>query len=109
MGMFDWLKGQPKTKSAMVLYKSGIKKAGKRDHDGAIQDYSDAIELSTASDKEKAMALYNRALVYHAVKENDKAIDDLNSVLTMHSAHSDIKSAATKKLERIKLRTGQKT
>ena len=106
MGISDWFRqvfsGKP---SAMSFYKSGIKKAEKRDHVGAIADYTAAIEFPNADDQEKAMALFNRAVVLHAMREHDRAIEDLNVVLKMHGAHADIKSAASRKLDRIKRRT----
>ncbi len=107
MGISDWLKSTfGKKETALSYYKSGIAKAEKRDNQGAVDDYTSAIEFPNANDKEKAMSLYNRALVYHSLRENEKAIDDLNLVLKMHGAHHEIKSAAKKKMERIRLRTG---
>ena len=45
---------------ALSLYRTGMAKAEKRDYEGAIADYSAAIELAKIPADVKAMALYNR-------------------------------------------------
>ena len=45
---------------ALSLYRTGMAKAEKRDYEGAIADYSTAIELAKIPADVKAMALYNR-------------------------------------------------
>jgi hypothetical protein len=50
----------------------------------------------------KAMALYNRALMYAADGDDQKATDDLKMVLTMPKAPADVRTEATRKLERMR-------
>lgn len=109
MSLPGWLKnvfGGKKT-TALDHYKSGIVKAEKRDHDGAIEDYSMAIDHPAADDSLKSMALYNRALVLHVKEQNESAMADLERVIKMHSAHTKVKNEARSKLDRIRKRTGQ--
>jgi hypothetical protein len=103
MNIFNWLKslftGRGK---ALLLYRRGMARAKKHDHQGAIDDYTATVDMPNAPTDVKAMALYNRALVYAAVEDNPKAIDDLNKVLATVEAPAEIKTEARRKLERMK-------
>ena len=106
MNILKWLKslfnGRGK---ALLLYRRGMARAKKHDHQGAIDDYSALIDMPNTPPDVKAMALYNRALVYSAdaVDEgNSKAIKDLNMVLSTANAPADVKTEARRKLERMK-------
>jgi hypothetical protein len=90
---------------AMSLYKRGMKRARKHDHQGAIDDYTAAIVLPNAPADVKAMAQYNRALVHMAAKEELKAIDDLNGVIAMKEELTNVKTMARQKLMRIERRS----
>ncbi|MCH2182428.1 MAG: tetratricopeptide repeat protein [Mariniblastus sp.] len=110
MGLSNWFKNVVPNKKTAPLdhYKSGIHKAEKKDHQGAIEAYSRAIEHPATDDSLKSMALYNRALVLHVEDQNDEAVADLQKVIKMHGAHTKVKTAAKSKLNRINKRTGQK-
>jgi hypothetical protein len=106
MGFFNSLIGHGSGRSkAMTMYKRGMAKAKKHDFEGAIDDYSAAIDISGAPSDVIAMAMYNRALVHAAAKNSPKAIDDLNEVLGMADLPASIKSAADEKLKRINRRS----
>jgi len=110
MGLSDWFKKvlPSKTTTPMEHYKSGIDRAKKKDNEGAINAYSQAIDHPTTDESLKSMALYNRALVFHVEDKNDEAAADLEKVIKMHGAHAKVKTAARSKLNRINKRTGQK-
>ena len=57
---------------ALSLYRTGMAKAEKRDYEGAIADYSTAIELAKIPADVKAMALYNRCARYQAIREDNE-------------------------------------
>ena len=90
---------------ALLLYRTGMAKAEKRDYEGAIADYSAAIELAKIPADVKAMALYNRALAYQAVREDTKASEDLATVLEMPGLPEYIKTAAEQRRKRVERRT----
>lgn len=94
---------------AMALYKRGMDKAGRRDLEGAIADYSAAIELKGAPEDVIGMALLNRALAYSREHDEDKASADLARVLAMPGATAQVKDAAHEKLHRMKRRTQSET
>ena len=87
MNAFNWLsdrfsnRGQP-----LPLYKRGMAKAEKHDHQGAIDDYTMVIGMPETPADVKAMALYNRALVHVATGDDRKGVDDLTRFRrwTMH-------------------------
>ncbi len=60
MGWFGSFFRRDTSHSAMSLYKRGMAKAKKHDHEGAIANYSAAIDMSDAPPDVKAMALYVR-------------------------------------------------
>ncbi len=105
MGWFDSFFRRDTSHSAMSLYKRGMAKAKKHDHEGAIDDYSAAIDMSDAPLDVKAMALYNRALVHAATRDNTKAVNDLKTVLAMAAIPTNVKAAADEKLKRIERRS----
>jgi tetratricopeptide (TPR) repeat protein len=108
MGFFESMvnRGSGRSK-ALALYKRGMAKAKKRDHGGAIEDYSASIDMSDAPPDVTAMALYNRAIAYAAAKDTDRALDDLNAVLAMTELPANIKAAANEKLKRITRRSNE--
>lgn len=103
--MIQWMKSFfAKEKTASTLYKSGMAKAKKHDHSGAIDDYSEAIGMHQVAGEMEAMLLYNRALVYVASGELAEGILDLEKVLSMKESLANIKSMARQKLSRINAR-----
>ena len=108
MNLRDWLtwcfrgRGRP-----LSLYKRGMAKAKRRDHRGAIEDYTATIELPGTPAGLVAMVLYNRALVYVAAGESQKGADDLQAVLAMAEADVNVKSMARQKLARMASRASR--
>lgn len=100
MSFFQWLKGGSRSK-ALAHYRQGMNKAAKRDHRGAIDAYSAAIDVPGAPADVKAMALYNRALVYVTAGDAAKGTADLKAVLAMPEAVAEMKMEARRKLVRI--------
>ena len=99
MSGFQWLTGLFSNRGkAMSLYKRGMAKATKRDHEGAIDDYNQAITLPDTPPDLKAMVLYNRALAYFRTGQKQNAMDDLKEVLEMDEAPASVKSKAKEKL-----------
>lgn len=89
----------------MFLYKRGMEKAKKHDHQGAIRDYSKVIDIPGIAADLIAMVLYNRALAHVASGDNRKGTADLDSVLSMKEKLVNVKSMARQKLARMKSRT----
>ena len=108
MGLMDFFKGSPKSQ-AMTLYKSGMSKADKRDPEGAIQDYTEAIKVSGCPEEIKAMATYNRGVAYAATGEEEKGMDDLNAVIRMDGAEKKVKEMASQKLKRMEKRRARRS
>ena len=105
MRIFAWLKSRSSDRGkGLWLYKQGMAKAKKRDHKGAIDDYTATIDMQDIPPDVKAMALYNRAVVHSAVGSNPMAVDDLNAVLAMAEPLDNVKTAARQKLTRMKRR-----
>ena len=105
MRFFESLFGRGSSRNkAVALYKRGMSKAKKHDHDGAIEDYSAAIDMPDTPLDLKAMAQYNRSLVYAAAKDNAKAVGDLKAVLAMAELPTNVKAAAEEKLKKIERR-----
>ena len=90
---------------ALSLYRTGMAKAEKRDYEGAIADYSTAIELAKIPADVKAMALYNRALAYQAIREDTKSNEDLAAVLETPGLPEYIKTAAEQRRKRVQRRS----
>ena len=106
MNVLKWLSGCFSDRSkAMSLYKRGMKKAKKHDHQGAIDDYTQTIGVADTPSDVKAMVLYNRALVYVAAGDQQKGVDDLDAVLAMEDAPVNVKTMARHKLVRIESRS----
>ena len=62
MNVVDWLAGHFSNRGkAMTLYRRGMAKAKKRNHRGAIDDYSKTLGMPDTPNDVKAMVLYNRA------------------------------------------------
>jgi hypothetical protein len=105
MSITNWMGGLlSKNGKALSIYKRGMEKAKKHDHQGAVDDYTTAINMPGTPANVKAMTLYNRSMVYAAVGEGAKAIDDLHAVLAMPEDLPDIKNEATRKLIRMERR-----
>jgi hypothetical protein len=105
MSLTDWMKSFLSHRGkAISLYRSGIVKATKHDYEGAIADYSAAIEEPKIPADVKAMALYNRALSYSAIHEDAKGAEDLAAVLEMPGLPANIKVHAQQRRDRIRHR-----
>jgi hypothetical protein len=79
-------------------------KANKHDYEGAIADYSAAVQVSDIPTDVKAMALYNRALSYSAIHKDARAAEDLAAMLEMPGLPANIKNRAQQRRERIQQR-----
>lgn len=102
MHLVGWVKSLFSSSSkALFLYKRGMDKATRGQHQRAIQDYTAAVEIEGIQPKVKAMAHYNRALAHLANKDNKQAIEDLLLVLDMEDQLPQIKKMAKQKLVRI--------
>lgn len=103
MKLFQWFREKFSVRGkALNLYRSGLIKAKKKDSDGAIEAYSQVINLLDAPKDIIAMALFNRGLVYVANEEPVKGKFDLNKVLEMSEAPTRVKDMAKQKLIRMK-------
>jgi len=106
MNLFHWLTGHFTNRGkALSVYKRGMVRAKKHDHQGAIDDYTTAIFIHDTPADVKAMALYNRALVYAATEEGPKATEDLKMLLAMDQARVNVKAMARQKLARMETRS----
>ena len=106
MNFFSWLTGHFSNRGrALFLCKRGMRKARNHDHEGAIDDYSTAIDMPNASPDLMAMAQYNRALVHLATKNDPQAIEDLNLILAMKETLTNVKTMARQVLIRIEGRS----
>ena len=83
---------------ALLLYERGMVKAKKQDQQGAIVDYSSAIDLPNAPTDIISMALFNRGLAQVATGEFGRGVDDLTAVLEMDGAPANVKKMARQKL-----------
>ena len=84
-------------------------KAGKRDLEGAIAEYSSVIDMKGAPADVIAMALLNRALAYSRAHDDDRAGEDLDRVLKMDGASKQVINAAHEKLHRMKRRVSKES
>ena len=89
---------------ALALYRGGMAKASQRDYEGAIADYSAAIQAPEIPTDVKAMAVYNRALAYSAIDEDAKAAEDLAGLLEMPGLPENVRTAAQQRRERLRRR-----
>ncbi len=105
MSFMTWVKSCLSQRGkALSLYQGGMAKANQRDYEGAIADYTAAIELPKIPADVRAMAIYNRALAYSAIHEDAKAADDLGTVLKSPGLPENIRTAAEQRRERIRRR-----
>ena len=102
MRLLQWLFRNRSARSlALSFYKRGLARTKKHDHQGAMQDFTDAIESPSAPDDVRAMALYNRALLFAAANNFSAAVVDLTAVLAMAAPLREIKQAARRRLDRM--------
>ena len=92
---------------AMAMYKRGMQRAGERNLDGAISDYTEVVDMKGAPEDVVAMALLNRALAYSRAHDDDRAGEDLDRVIAMPGATKQILDAAHEKLHRMKRRVSR--
>ena len=105
MNIFDWLTGGFSNHGkALSLYKRGMAKAKKHNHQGALEDYTTTIGMPGTPADLLAMVLYNRALVYVAAGDDRKGAADLDAVLAMNEALVNVKTMARQKLARMESR-----
>lgn len=110
MNLLSWLQSSFSVRhKALWNYKRGMARAKRRDHEGALANYTAAIDSTDVPDGVKAMALYNRALVYVAAGDVSKSVDDLDSVLEMEGEMVivNVKTMALQLLDKMKSRNSQ--
>ena len=99
MNVFHWIKNLfTRRGKALSLYRQGMRLAKERDHEGAITEYTAAVELEDVPGDVKAMALFNRGLVHMAAGDYGKSVADLEEVLAMDEAPENVKTMARQKL-----------
>ncbi|WDI40550.1 hypothetical protein [Bremerella sp. P1] len=103
--MISYLSDRNKANS---LYRRGMSKAKKHNHQGAIEDYTMALGVPDTPSEMRAMILYNRGLVHVAAGMASEGADDLNAVLAMDEVAPNVKTAAERKLSRIKARKSKR-
>ena len=109
MSVTTWVKSCfSRRGKALSLYRSGMAKANNRDYEGAIADYSAAVQVPKIPDDVKAMALYNRALAYTAIREEAKSSEDLAAVLEIPRLPENIRAAAEQRWDRVRRRSEKK-
>lgn len=105
MNVFGWVAGLFSSRQrGLAIYKRGIARAQRRNHQGAIKDYTTAIGMPSSSAEFRAIVLYNRALVYVVSGEVERGIVDLEALLAIDEAAVNVKSMARQKLARIAAR-----
>ena len=110
MNIVKWFRTRRTVRGkALVLYERGMTKAKKQDQQGAIADYSSAIELPDAPSDVVSMALFNRGLAQVAAGEFGKGVDDLTAVVEMDGAPENVKKMAREKLAKRRSRTIRRT
>lgn len=110
MNLLSWLLSSFSVRhKALWNYKRGMARAKMRDHEGALTNYTAAIDSKHVPDDVKAMALYNRALVYVAAGDDPKGVDDLDSVLAMDGGMMivNVKTLAKQKLDKMNSRSSK--
>jgi hypothetical protein len=106
MNVLNWLTGHFSNRGkALSLYRRGMARAKKRDHQGAIADYTTTIGLPDTPADVKAMVLYNRALVHMAIGNDRHGSDDLDAVVAMDEAPVNVKTMARQKLAKLESRS----
>ena len=107
MNLFSWLASRFSTRAkALLLYRRGMIRAKRHDHQGALKDYTSTIDMGDVPDDVKAMALYNRALVHVVAGEAESGVCDLDAVSAMEHSPLKVKAMARQKLLRMKSRAG---
>ena len=71
---------------ATEYYSEGNKKLYIKDYEGAIENYSKAIDLSSKF----ADAYFNRGIAYVRINEYNKGIDDFTKVISLDSSSFDV-------------------
>jgi hypothetical protein len=105
MNFFKWLTSCQSVRGKVLSrYRKGLARTNDSDRQGAMTEFTAAIEMPDAPMDVKAMALYNRALLFAAAKETPKAIGDLRAVLAMEAPLREIKLAAQRRLDRMQRR-----
>jgi tetratricopeptide (TPR) repeat protein len=106
MSFTTWIQSflSPRGK-AISLYRSGMAKANERDYEGAIADYSAAIEMAKIPADVRAMAIYNRALAYSALNDEVKSVEDLSTLLDLPGVPENIRTAVQQRRERLRRRS----
>jgi len=102
MNVFTWLSGRfSKRGKAMWLFERGAVRAKKHDHQGAVDDYTTALDMPETPSDVKCMALYNRALAHVAAGDDRKGADDLDTLVAMDEITVNVKTMARVKLAAI--------
>jgi lipoprotein NlpI len=102
MKFLSWFRGRLSNRyRAMSQYRVGMQNAQRHNHQQAIVDYTQVIEMNEAPADIRAMALYNRALVHDAVGDQRRAIADLKQVLTMSGTSEQVRTEARRKITRM--------
>ena len=108
MNIFHWLTRCFSVRGkAVSLYKRGMAKAKRNDHQGALEHYTTAIGMPGTPADLLAMVLYNRALVYVAAGDEPKGAADLDAVLAMDESLVNVKTMARQKLARMESRASK--
>lgn len=108
MNIFHWIKGLfTRRGKALSLYRRGMGLAKQHDHQGAIDEYTAAIELEHVPGDVKAMALFNRGLAHMAAGDYRHSVEDLDEVLAMEEAPHNVKTMARQKLVKRESRRGK--
>ena len=106
MSAFNWLTDHFSHRGKMLsLYKRGMAKAKKHDHQGAIDDYTMTIDMPDTPPTVKSMVLYNRALVHVATGDFSKGVDDLDALMAMDEAPVSVKVRARQTLAKREFRS----
>ena len=107
-GVFKWVhdvlgkfKKSLAQRKAARLYNRGMQRAADRDPDGAIDDYTQVIDMSDAANDMKLMARLNRGFALYLKRDYEQARRDLSAVLEDRAASQKIKEAASQKLKHI--------
>jgi hypothetical protein len=106
MNVLNWLTGHFSNRGkALSLYRRGMARAKRRDHQGAIADYTATLEMPDTPADVKAMVLYNRALVHVATGDDREGVDDLDAIVAMDEAPGHVKIRAKQKLAKLESRS----
>lgn len=90
---------------ASAILKGAIDQS-KSDRAGAIQRYTEVIEMKNVPLDLKAMALFNRGLAYSQDQKTELSSHDFQAVLAIDSgAPQNVVSAAKERLERLRRRS----